>query len=120
MLQLIDRISDPITRRIGDILLRPAENKLYEVEQEGLILKEAYEHYNDKQTNQMRDSIYKLALLKQCKIFAFVSYVLLFAVVSVSLSYTVINLAIYRADLSISTRSAASLSVQKDVLTPSC
>ena len=37
MLQLIDRISDPIMRRIGDILLQPAENKLYEVEQEGRI-----------------------------------------------------------------------------------
>jgi len=80
VLQLMDRISDPIMRRIGDILLQPAESKLYEVEQEGLIWKEAYEHYNDHHTTQMRDGVYKLALLKQCKIFAFVSYVLLFAV----------------------------------------
>ena len=73
VLQLMDRISDPIMRRIGDILLQPAENKLYEMEQEGLIWKEAYEHYNDHHTTQMRDGVYKLALLKQCKIFASVS-----------------------------------------------
>jgi len=101
VLQLMDRISDPIMRRIGDILLQPTEKKhalLYEVEQEGLIWKAAYEHYNDKQTNQMRDGIYKLALSKQCKIFAFVSYVLLFAV-SGSISYTLFLP--YRTNLSI-------------------
>jgi len=122
VLQLMDRISDPIMRRIGDILLQPAEKKhalLYEVEQEGLIWRAALELYNDKQTNQMRDGIYKLALSKQCKIFAFVSNVLLFAVYLVQ--YLTHNLfAIYRTDLSISTRSAASSSAPKDALKLSC
>ena len=123
VLQLMDRISDPIMRRIGDILLQPAENKLallYEVEQEGLLWRTALELYNDKQTNQMRDGIYKLALSKQCKIFAFVSIwcVLLFAIFLKVILHTV--LAIYRTDQSISTRSAASLLAPKDAWKPSC
>jgi len=78
VLQLIDRISDPIMRRIGEVLLqpveyRPAEDEFCEVEQEGFIWKTAQGHDTDGNTNQVRDSIYKFALLKQCKIFASVS-----------------------------------------------
>ena len=80
VLQLIDRISDPIMRRIGEVLLqpveyRPAEDEFCEVEQEGFIWKTARGHHTDQHTTQMKDSVYKFALLKQCKIFGSVSMV---------------------------------------------
>jgi len=80
VLQLIDRISDPIMRRIGEVLLqpveyRPAEDEFCEVEQEGFIWNMARGHHTDQHTTQMRDSLYKFALLKQCKLFGSVSIV---------------------------------------------
>ena len=82
VLQLIDRISDPIMRRIGEILLQPVEylpeDEFPEVEQEGFLWNMARGHYTDQHTTQMRDSVYKFALLKQCKIFGYVSIMFFF------------------------------------------
>jgi len=78
MLQSIDRLSDPIMRRIGRILIQ-LEDSISGVKS-GFIWKMAYGQWNDRHTTQMRDSVYNFALLQQSKTFGSVSTLLLFAV----------------------------------------
>jgi len=68
ILQSIGRLSDPIMRRIGRILLRFV---LSGVEHDGLYWKAAQGHRNDHHITQMKDSVYKFALSKQCEILDF-------------------------------------------------
>jgi len=73
ILQSIGRLSDPIMRRIGRILLLFV---LSGVEYDGLYWKAAQGHYTDRHTTQMKDSLYKFALSKQCEAFDSVSIML--------------------------------------------
>jgi len=72
MLQSIDRLSDPIMRRICHILIQLNDSISVK---SGFIWKTAQGHYTDHHTTQMRNSVYEFALLKQSKIFISVSIV---------------------------------------------
>jgi len=72
MLQVKDRLSDPIMRRICRILLELIHPG--KIEHNGAqSWNMALGHYTDGNTKQMRDSVYKFALSKQCKVLGSVS-----------------------------------------------
>ena len=73
MLQVKDRLSDPIMRRICRILIELIHPG--KIEHNGAHWNMALGHYTDGNTNQMRDSVYKFALSKECKVLGSVSIV---------------------------------------------
>jgi len=68
MLQVIDRISDPIMQRIGRLLMRrlDSESDYWGMENSEVFWKRAQGHYNDGNTNRMKDSVLTFAISRQC------------------------------------------------------
>ena len=69
MLQVIDRISDPIMQQIGRLLIRQIDSDYdnqWEMENSGVLWKMAHGHYNDGNAKQMRDSVLRFAISRQC------------------------------------------------------
>ena len=62
MLQVIDRISDPIMQQIGRLLIC----NQWETENSGVLWKMAHGHYNDGNAEQMRDRVLRFAISRQC------------------------------------------------------
>jgi len=78
MLQVKDRLSDPIMRQICQILIELIHPG--KTEHNGAHWNMALGHYTDGNTRQMRDSVYKFALSKQCKVFGSVSIVCVYPI----------------------------------------
>jgi len=69
LLQVIDRISDPIMQEIGRLLIRQIDSgydNQWEMENSGVLWKMALGHYYDGNAKQMRDSVLRFAISRQC------------------------------------------------------